>query len=185
MASAIDHTSAENSELQLSVVIRSTDRGLNPMRRWRGRSRIGSCCAARPGDERSEVSYRWVEHTAEVQLEIEAQTEEAVFVDALLALAELLGDDGRGDHVSRGITVDGGERAVMLLEWLDELVFLAETEDLVPEDVGRIELSDRGLVARIGCRRGSPRHLVKGATYHRLAFERLPDGYRASVVLDV
>ena len=131
------------------------------------------------------MSYRWVEHTAELELEIEAQTEEAVFVDALLALAELLGDDGRGDRVAREITVNGGERAVMLLEWLDELVYLAETEDLVPEGVGRIELSNRGLAATLSCHRGSPRHLVKGATYHRLAFERSGRGFRATVVLDV
>ena len=131
------------------------------------------------------MSYRWVEHTAELELEVEAQTAEGVFVDALLALAELLGDDGRGDRVSREIEVDGGERAVMLLEWLDELVYLAETEDLVPEEVGRIELSDRGLTATVSCHRGSPRHVVKGTTYHRLAFERSGPGFRATVVLDV
>jgi protein archease len=131
------------------------------------------------------VSYRWVEHTAEVQMEIEAPTEETVFTDALRAFGELLADSAGGEQVWREVVLDGRERAALLVQWLDELVFLAETEDLVPEDVGRIELSDRGLVATIGCRRGSPRHLVKGATYHRLAFERLPDGYRASVVLDV
>ena len=67
--------------------------------------------------------------------------------------------------------MDGRERAVLLVEWLDELVFLAETEDLVPEDMVRIELSEDGLAATVRCRRGSPRHLVKAATYHRLAFE--------------
>jgi len=131
------------------------------------------------------VSYRWVEHTAEVQMEIEAPTEEAVFTDALHALGELLADDADGEHVWREVAVDGCERATLLLTWLDELVFLAETEDLVPEEVGRIELSDRGLVASVRGHRGSPRHLVKGATYHRLAFERSSCGYRARVVLDV
>ena len=69
--------------------------------------------------------------------------------------------------------------------WLEELVFLAETEDLVPEDVERIELSEHRLVATVRCHRGRPRHLVKGATYHRLAFERAAGGFRATVVLDV
>jgi SHS2 domain-containing protein len=132
-----------------------------------------------------ELSYRWAEHTAEVQMEIEATTEEAVFADALHALGELLADDGGGERVWREVAVDGRERGALLVGWLDELVFLAETEDLVPEEAERIEVSDRGLVATVRCRRGSPRHLVKGATYHRLRFERSDSRFRATVVLDV
>ena len=132
------------------------------------------------------MSYRWVEHTAEVEVEIEALTEEGAFVDALHALAELLGDDRHAaDNVSRELAVDGRERAVLLLRWLDELVYLAETEGLVPEDVERLELSDGGLVARVRCHRGDPRPVVKGATYHRLAFQRSAGAVRARVVLDV
>ena len=68
---------------------------------------------------------------------------------------------------------------------LDELVYLAETEGVVSEEVSRLELSDRGVVATADCYLDSPRHLVKGATYHRLSFERIPRGFRATVVLDV
>jgi SHS2 domain-containing protein len=131
------------------------------------------------------MSYRWVEHTAEVQMEIDAASEEEVFADALRALAELLADHVSGEQVWREVVLDGHERAALLLRWLDELVFLAETEDLVSEEVERIDLSDCGLVASVRCRRGRPRHLVKGATYHRLAFERSGQGFRATVVLDV
>ena len=101
------------------------------------------------------------------------------------ALHELLADDARGEQVCREVVVDGRDRGALLLGWLDELVYLAETEDLVPDEVERLELSDRGLVATVRCRRGGPRHLVKGATYHRLAFERSDSGFRATVVLDV
>lgn len=118
-------------------------------------------------------------------MEIVARTEEGVFADALHALAELLADDAGGELVWREVAVRGEERAALLVGWLDELVFLAETENLVPEEVGRLELSDHGVVATVRCRRGSPRHLVKGATYHRLAFERSGQGFRATVVLDV
>jgi hypothetical protein len=41
---------------------------------------------------------RWVEHTGELELEIEAQTEEAVYREALAAMAELLGDDGESER---------------------------------------------------------------------------------------
>ena len=118
-------------------------------------------------------------------MEIEAATEEALFTDALHALRELLADDLAGAQVWREVRVEGDERAALLVRWLDELVFLAETEDLVPEDVEHMELSDRGLIATVRCRRDRPRHVVKGATYHDLAFERCDGSVRATVVLDV
>jgi protein archease len=118
-------------------------------------------------------------------MEIEASTEEAVFRDALDAVTELLAGDDAGEQVSREVTVDGRERAALLVGWVDELVYLAETEDLVPEAAERIEFSHGGLVATVRCHRGRPRHVIKAATYHRLAFERSGQGFRATVVLDV
>lgn len=131
------------------------------------------------------MSYRWIEHTAEVEMEIEAATEEAVFIEALQALRELLADGAGGEEVRSEVAVDGDEPAVLLAGWLDELVYLAETEDLVPVEVNRFELFPNGLLASVRFRRGRPRHLVKGATYHRLAFERSDRGFHATVVLDV
>ena len=131
------------------------------------------------------MSYRWVEHTAEIEMEIEASTEGQVFKDALHGIGELLAGDAAGERIWREVRVDGRERAALLVGWLDELVFLAETEDLVPEDAERVDFSGRGLVATVRCHRGSPRHLIKAATYHRLAFECSGQGFRARVVLDV
>lgn len=130
------------------------------------------------------MSYRWVE-TDEVEVEIEGSTEEAVFTDALRALVELVGDGPAGERVSREITIEAPERGLLLAQWLDELVYLAETEDLVPEEVERIDLSDGRLDAVVRCHRGVVRTPVKGVTYHRLAFGRGGRGFRARVVLDV
>jgi SHS2 domain-containing protein len=42
------------------------------------------------------MSYRWLEHTSELELRIEAASEEAVFQEALEALGELIGDGAVG-----------------------------------------------------------------------------------------
>ena len=131
------------------------------------------------------MSYRWVEHTGEMQMELEAGSEEALFAEALHALAGLVADDTGGEPLLREVAVDAQERAALLVGWLDELIYLSETEDFVPEQAERIELTDRGLIATVRGHRGSPRHLIKGATYHGLEFERSGHGFRATVVLDV
>jgi SHS2 domain-containing protein len=133
----------------------------------------------------SSDGYRWVEHTAELELEIEAHDEEAVFAEALRAFAELVGDGRPGEPVSRQVALAGQDRAVLLAQWLDELEFLAETEELVPDGLQEIAFSPHGIRATIRCHRDQPRSIVKGVTYHRLTFERVSDGYRATVILDV
>lgn len=58
----------------------------------------------------------------------------------------LLGDGSHGRSVSCELAVSGSERAVLLAQWLDELVYRAETEGLVPDDVQRISLGERSLM---------------------------------------
>jgi SHS2 domain-containing protein len=135
--------------------------------------------------------FRWVEHTGELELEIESPTAEELFTDALAALAELLGDDGRLSgseplsHLSREVTVRADDRPALLAAWLEELVFLAETEGFVPEAVENLELGELELRARIRGRPGEAPHLVKAVTYHRLELGQAGEGWRARAVLDV
>jgi SHS2 domain-containing protein len=129
--------------------------------------------------------YRWVEHTAELELEIDAPTQEALLADALDAFEELVGDDPEGEPARHEVVVRGEDPAVRLVEWLEELVFLAETEDFVPERIASVEIRDGEVRAEVEGRRGRPSHLVKAVTYHGLQAEERADGWHARVVLDV
>jgi SHS2 domain-containing protein len=131
------------------------------------------------------MGHRWLEHTAELQLQIDAPSEAAVLREALEALGELIGAGALGEAVSREIVVTASDRAALLVAWLDELVYLAETEDLVADAAERLELDGDTLRATVRAHRRQPRHLVKGATYHDLVFARAGGGFTATVVLDV
>ena len=128
--------------------------------------------------------HRFVPHTGELELELEAEQPAGVFVDAALALADLIGDE-RGDPLSLRVRVEAADRASLLVEWLNELVFLAETEGLVAEELRELELRERTLEATVTGRRPEARQLVKAVTYHDLVFERRGGGWFARVVLDV
>jgi protein archease len=76
--------------------------------------------------------------------------------------------------------------AALLAAWLEELVFLAESEGFVATRVVSLELDDEsGLQATVAGVIDDPSPIVKAVTYHRLTFEARRDGYTASVVLDV
>jgi protein archease len=131
------------------------------------------------------MPYRWVEHTGELEVEILAPDEESVFTEGFEAMRELLATEAHGEAVSRKVELAGRDRAALLADWLAELAILGETESLVPERVSDFELGEGGLRASVSGREGAPAHLVKGATYHRLAFEPSERGWFARVVLDV
>ncbi len=129
--------------------------------------------------------YRWVEHTGELELEVEAESEEGVFAEALAAFAELLDGEAAGMPLTRRLRVEGRDRAILLADWLQELVFLAETEAFVPRRLAEIELHPSEARTVVEGRSGSPPPLVKAVTYHGLELEPLDGSWRARVVLDV
>jgi SHS2 domain-containing protein len=135
------------------------------------------------------VVYRWVDHTAELELQLEAPTEEAVFREALAALGGLLGErtdaDAR-DPVRHEVHASAPDLATLLAEWLSELAYLAETQGFVPERVDSLSIdSSLDLEASVSGRRAEPPHLIKAVTYHRLEMREGGEGWRARVVLDV
>jgi protein archease len=131
------------------------------------------------------LSYRWVDHTAEVELEIEAASEREVLEAAVRALADLLGvDEARGDE-RRSVTVDSPDRPALLAGWIEELAFLAESEGFVATGLDDLDLQTGGLTATVSGVLDEPPPLVKAVTYHRLEFAPASEGYVARVILDV
>jgi len=133
------------------------------------------------------VSYRFVDHTSELQLEIEAPTRAAVFEEAVRALGEVLSGDAESPGMSqtRELAVQAPDDPALLAAWLDELVFVAESEGLVPRSAERLEVGAHGVRGIVSFVADSPPHLVKGVTYHDLDFWYDGVTWRGRAVLDV
>lgn len=130
--------------------------------------------------------YTWIDHTSELELSIDAPAEAGVFADAFAAFVELVREDGSLDDEEQEIELSSDDRAALLAEWLEELVYLADAHQFVPERLTGFELDDDRLRAIVRGHRGEPRALVKAVTRHRLAFAPSEGGgWHAQVVLDV
>jgi SHS2 domain-containing protein len=134
------------------------------------------------------VSSEVLEHTAEVRLRVAGPTLGALLAEAGRALAavELDGPPPAPAGAWRTIEVRSTDRDALLVDWLNELVYLAETECWVPsefeiEAVGPTELRARA--------RGVPLDAaparVKAATFHGLRIAETAGGLEAEVILDV
>jgi SHS2 domain-containing protein len=134
--------------------------------------------------------HGFTEHTGEVRLEVAASSREELFAEAGRALAELMLGEPREPALDpapeHAVEVRAGDRAALLVEWLNELIYLSEIHKQVFTRF-RVEHVDekrvRAVVAGV-----SPETLqtaVKAATLHGVSVELRDGRWRASVVLDV
>ena len=128
------------------------------------------------------------EHVGEVRLRVEAPTLRELFEETGRALAELSADVSHdaAPAAEERVEIAARDRDALLVAWMNELVFRAETRKLVYDDLRVDPVDDTTLRATICGRRPlRVRTAVKAATMHDLRVEEDADGFAASVVLDV
>jgi SHS2 domain-containing protein len=133
--------------------------------------------------------HRYVEHVGEVELELEATSEAGVFDAVLAAFVDLVAsgeeETGAEEPARHEVELEATDHALLLVEWLSELVYLAEVKRFVPERTTAFELADGRLQATLEGHRGRPRQLVKAVTLNRLRLEHEAGRWRGRLVLDV
>ena len=129
--------------------------------------------------------HRFVEHVGEVELELQADDEAGIFEDALAAFAEIVSPGPTGAPASFTIELCNEDHALLLADWLSELIFLGEVHAFTPEGVDGLEIAHDRLRANVRGRRNAPRHVVKAVTLHRLELSEAKGAWHGRVVLDV
>jgi SHS2 domain-containing protein len=135
--------------------------------------------------------FRPLEHSADVGFEAFGKSREELFANAACALIDLVVDLDT-IHPSRELTVKA-ESSVshdLLVNWLSEILYLHDAEGWLFRDFRVQELGEKVITATARGEKFDPaRHrakvLVKAVTYHQLALEKIPQGWRAQVYVDV
>jgi SHS2 domain-containing protein len=133
-------------------------------------------------------SHEIIDHASEIRLRIRAASLPELLAEAGRALAEvqLRESDGATMPRWRDIEVSAPDRAALLAEWLNELIFLGETEAWVPVQFEVERATDTGASIRAsGISLDQAPGLVKAATLHGLRVDEIAGGLEGEVVLDV
>lgn len=135
--------------------------------------------------------FRQIEHTADLGIEVEADTLEQLFEGAASAMAFLLADiELVRCAEEKELFINAFDLSEMMFRWLNELLFLFETEQFLFRyfQVSRIEGGN--LEAKIFGEKFDPgRHVIfeeiKGATYHMMEVSKKNSKWFARVIFDV
>jgi SHS2 domain-containing protein len=134
------------------------------------------------------ASHRFVDHTSEIGLQVQAATFGELLAEAARGLARLMLREVPAEAAgeTRDFEVSAHDREALLVDWLNEILFVAETGLWIPLEIEVLEATDTRIRARA---RGvtvelSP-SMVKAATFHGLEVVETADGLSAEVILDV
>ena len=134
----------------------------------------------------SAQGYQQVEHTADLALSIWAPDYGALLEQGACALVDIMTEGALIDgQLEREVAIEAMDREDLLVQWLNEVIFLAVTERFT---VARAELQLDGarLTGRLfGAEGAELKGELKSATYHGLELTEQDGAARAFVVIDV
>lgn len=135
----------------------------------------------------TEGHHEIVDHTSELTLRLHAPSMPALVAVSAEAFLELVPPERLGAAVdeTRVLTIRGADPVLLLVAWLNELVYLSEVELWLPTALVAKEV-EKGLeVHARGRRLLEPFVLVKAATLHDATVTAGERGLEAEVTLDI
>jgi SHS2 domain-containing protein len=148
--------------------------------------------------------FEEIEHTADWALRVWAPTLSELYVEAARGMFHLTAPQAAGPPATpvagaftapsaappagqpRSITINAGDAESLLVAWLQELLYLSETEGVRFDDFAVERLTPTHLTATAWARPASrPEKPIKAVTYHNLAIRRVDGGYAVALVFDV
>lgn len=142
------------------------------------------------------MAYDFLDHTADVAVELTAESREKLFAEALSAFTDTVTEVDQV-HADRehAIEVAADSLEELMVEWLSELVYRFDVDGMLFSEVSEltIEESAGGGFLLTASAHGEPydeeRHPlkveVKGVTYHELEVEKTDGGWRGRVIFDI
>jgi SHS2 domain-containing protein len=133
------------------------------------------------------MTYSFLEHTADVRMNVEAATREALFQDAVAGMFAVLKPSVLPERAAHVVTVRSPDASALLIDFLNETLSLAHANREAYLSVSFESLSETELRATVDGRRVSSfGDDIKAATYHEASVARDPAGvWHARVVFDI
>jgi SHS2 domain-containing protein len=130
------------------------------------------------------------EHTADLGLRVRAPALNELFCEAATGLFATIVDlDGVRPVQEREFRIEGIESDYLLFDWLNELLFVFDSEHLLfcqfDVSIDQAGLSGRARGEPLDEARHTLDHEVKAITYHGLKVEQQGDEWLAEVIIDI
>jgi SHS2 domain-containing protein len=131
--------------------------------------------------------FEEIEHTADLALRVYGQDMRELFGNAAYGMFALMAEPSlEGLAREREVSLEAMDYEGLLVDWLNELIYLHEVEGETYSQFTIETLSPTKLKAHVtGGPTKSKTKAIKAATFHDLEIVKTSSGYKATIVFDV
>ena len=140
------------------------------------------------------MGYSFIDHTADVAADLTGGTPAELFSSAAQAMTDTITDlSAVRPVVTQAVTLDAGSLEDLLVDWLNELLYRFEVQNVLVSDAsvtlreqdGRWYLDGAIAGERFDPAKHPSRVLVKSATYHGLNITHEHGTWKTRIVFDI
>lgn len=134
------------------------------------------------------MKYKFLEHKADAKFQAFGKNLNEAFSNAALAMFSIMVDTKKvKNNIKKEIKVKGKDKKSLLYNFLEELLFLLDTENFLLNKVEKLEIKNNELKATIVGDKINKRYEilgeVKAVTYNSMEIKEKP--YMVQVVVDL
>lgn len=133
--------------------------------------------------------HKFLPHTADVQFIVSSKTLENLFSEAALAMKETICDSKVSGIINKKIKVEGYDLINLLHNFLEEIIFIMDTEKLIFSNIKSINVKNESEIsAEIEFDESEKYEIysdIKAVTYSEMYVKKRKNFWEAKVTLDV
>lgn len=134
------------------------------------------------------IKYKFLEHTADIKIQAFGKSVEEVFENCALAMFNSMSDENVKKKVKKKIQVEGKDYESLLYNFLEELLFLLDSEGFFLSGVENLRIKNNKLTAQVVGDSAENYNLetdIKAITYSEMFVREEKNKWIAQVVLDI
>ena len=134
--------------------------------------------------------FKIIEHTADIGIEAYGKNLEEAFENAAKGMFAIITNNGKIESkIERKVEIPHeGDEELLLVDWLSELLYIHDVENLVFGDF-KVKINDKLVGYAYGEKYDRQKHgygmQIKAVTYHMLEIKRNKKGVTIKVLFDI
>lgn len=134
-------------------------------------------------------NYKYIDHTADIGIEVHAKTIEELFINIGVAIFET---QVSGHFLSKeelNINIVSESLEELFIDWCRELLYHFSVHSYIPQEydisIEKFSLSACLFGDKLDAKRHKIKTEIKNATYHNFKINKVNDLYKAMIIFDV
>jgi SHS2 domain-containing protein len=134
--------------------------------------------------------FKFLEHTADIKFQAYGKNLNEVFENSAYAMLNVLSESKIKSKIKKNIHVKGRDLENLLYNFLEELLFLFDSENFILSKIRKIKIDKKNfkLKAEITGDKSSNYKInlgIKAVTYNEMFVKKMKDKWVSQVVIDV